>query len=98
MYKRQEHTPPGGTVTVSAEGNPLYTELCIEDTGEGIDLSLIHIFHRLSSLLDAVSRQAEALENALAQAPADGALDQAEYYRDKVIPAMTALRLSLIHI
>ena len=50
------------------------------------------LIHRLSSLLDAVSRQAEALENALAQAPADGALAQAEYYRDKVIPAMTALR------
>ena len=35
---------------------------------------------------------AEALESALAQTPADGALAQAEYYRDKVIPAMTALR------
>ena len=50
------------------------------------------LIHRLSLLLDAVSRQAEALESALAQTPADGALAQAEYYRDKVIPAMTALR------
>ena len=42
-----EHTPPGGTVTVSAEGNPLYTELCIEDTGEGIDPEdLPHLFER----------------------------------------------------
>ncbi len=42
-----EHTPPGGTVTVSAEGNPLYTELVIEDTGEGIDpKDLPHLFER----------------------------------------------------
>ena len=42
-----EHTPPGGAVTVSAEGNPLYTELCIEDTGEGIyPEDLPHLFER----------------------------------------------------
>ena len=42
-----EHTSPGGAVTVSAEGNPLYTELCIEDTGEGIDPEdLPHLFER----------------------------------------------------
>lgn len=42
-----EHTPKGGGVTVHASGNPLYTELCVRDTGEGIDPEdLPHLFER----------------------------------------------------
>lgn len=42
-----EHTPEGGTVTVTVGGNPLYEELVIQDTGTGFspeDLS--HLFER----------------------------------------------------
>lgn len=42
-----EHTKEGGTVTISARENALYSELIIEDNGEGIakeDLS--HLFER----------------------------------------------------
>ena len=31
-----EHTPPGGSIKISAENNPLYTGIKITDTGEGI--------------------------------------------------------------
>lgn len=42
-----EHTPEGGAVTVRASGNPLYTELLVCDTGEGIDPEdLPHLFER----------------------------------------------------
>jgi len=42
-----EHTPAGGTVTISAKGNNLSTELTISDTGSGIpETELPHIFER----------------------------------------------------
>ncbi len=42
-----EHTPPGGTITVRARENALYTELTVSDTGEGFSREdLPHIFER----------------------------------------------------
>lgn len=42
-----EHTPSGGEITVSAEENPLYTAICIEDNGGGVaDEDLPHLFER----------------------------------------------------
>ena len=32
-----EHTPEGGTVTVTARQTPIFTEICVTDTGPGID-------------------------------------------------------------
>ena len=32
-----EHTPEGGTITVTARQTPIFTELCVSDTGPGID-------------------------------------------------------------
>ncbi len=42
-----EHTPCGGTVTVTADENALYSEITVEDSGSGIDKAdLPHIFER----------------------------------------------------
>ncbi|MBQ6898279.1 MAG: HAMP domain-containing histidine kinase [Clostridia bacterium] len=42
-----EHTPENGTVTVTAEDTPIYTEIIISDTGKGFDENDIpHIFER----------------------------------------------------
>lgn len=42
-----EHTPDGGTITINASENALYTEIIISDDGNGIDRQdLPHIFER----------------------------------------------------
>jgi Signal transduction histidine kinase len=42
-----EHTPEGGEIRIACEENPLFTQLCIADTGPGIDSAdLPHIFSR----------------------------------------------------
>ena len=42
-----EHTPIGGTIHIAWEENPLYTELSVTDSGNGIDeKDLPHIFER----------------------------------------------------
>lgn len=42
-----EHTPPGGTITVTAEQTALYTAITVEDTGCGFDdADLPHLFER----------------------------------------------------
>jgi len=42
-----EHTPRGGTITLTAEENALYTQLIIADTGSGLEREDIpHLFER----------------------------------------------------
>lgn len=42
-----EHTDIKGTIKIESNDNPIYTELTIEDSGEGIDKDIIpHIFER----------------------------------------------------
>lgn len=42
-----EHTPEGGSITVTTQENPLYSELTVADTGPGfLQEDLAHIFER----------------------------------------------------
>ncbi len=42
-----EHTPEGGTIAVTAQETPLYTQIVVEDTGSGFDSRDIpHLFER----------------------------------------------------
>ena len=42
-----EHTPEGGTITVTAQENALFTQIEVEDTGSGLDANDIpHLFER----------------------------------------------------
>ena len=42
-----EHTPEGGTITVTAQETALYTQIEVEDTGSGFDPKDIpHLFER----------------------------------------------------
>lgn len=54
-----EHTPDGGKVTVKVTENPLYTEISVSDTGEGISKKdLPHIFERFYKGENASSQSA----------------------------------------
>ena len=47
LKNSMEHTPPGGTITVTAEHTALYTAITVEDTGCGFDeADLPHLFER----------------------------------------------------
>lgn len=47
LKNAMEHTPEGGSITVTAEETPLFTQLCIEDTGPGFDRKdIAHLFER----------------------------------------------------
>lgn len=47
LKNAMEHTPHGGTITVTCTANPLYTELTVADNGSGITpADLPHIFER----------------------------------------------------
>ena len=49
-----EHTPPGGTISVTALETALYTAITVEDTGPGFDPSdLPHLFERFYKGKDA---------------------------------------------
>ena len=49
-----EHTPPGGTISVTAQETALYTAITVEDTGPGFDPSdLPHLFERFYKGKDA---------------------------------------------
>ncbi len=42
-----EHTPEGGTIAVTAQETPLYTQIVVEDTGSGFDpRDIPHLFER----------------------------------------------------
>lgn len=42
-----EHTPDGGTITVTLEENPIYSSIEIEDTGAGLEKEdCLHLFDR----------------------------------------------------
>lgn len=47
LKNAMEHTPEGGSITVTAEETPLFTQLRIEDTGPGFDRKdIAHLFER----------------------------------------------------
>ncbi len=47
LKNAMEHTPQDGTITVTAQETPLYTQITVEDTGEGFALEDIpHLFDR----------------------------------------------------
>ncbi len=42
-----EHTPRGGNITVTAEQTPLFTQICVEDSGAGFnEKDIPHLFER----------------------------------------------------
>jgi signal transduction histidine kinase len=42
-----QHTPEDGTISINCSHNPLYTEICVEDSGPGFNIAeLPHIFKR----------------------------------------------------
>lgn len=47
LKNAMEHTPSGGTVSVTAEETPLFTKIVVSDTGEGFEADdLPHLFER----------------------------------------------------
>ena len=53
-----EHTPEGGTITVTAQETALYTRIEVEDTGSGFDRKDIpHLFERFYRVDKGRSRQ-----------------------------------------
>lgn len=89
-----EHTPAGGTLTVTARQTPICTELCVSDTGPGIDLAdLPRLFERFYRGKDAgehsigiglaLARQIVAAQNGTIQAannPTGGARFTLRFY------------------
>ncbi len=89
-----EHTPAGGTLTVTARQTPIYTELTVTDTGPGIDPEdLPRLFERFYRGKDAnensigiglaLARQIIAAQNGTVQAsniPGGGARFTLRFY------------------
>ena len=47
LKNAMEYTPDGGSITISAEETPLYTQLCVADTGPGFEQKdIAHLFER----------------------------------------------------
>ncbi|MBO4418577.1 MAG: HAMP domain-containing histidine kinase [Oscillospiraceae bacterium] len=93
-----EHTPAGGTLTVTARQTPIYTELAVTDTGPGLDPEdLPRLFERFYRGKDAnensigiglaLARQIIAAQNGTVQAannPAGGAKFTVRFYAGTV--------------
>ncbi|WP_019678815.1 sensor histidine kinase [Ruminococcus flavefaciens] len=63
-----EHTPDGGTITVSGSCNPLYSEIIITDSGSGIsEEDLPHIFERFYKGADSGEKSGFGIGLALAR-------------------------------
>lgn len=89
-----EHTPAGGTISVTARQTPIFTELCVTDTGPGIDPEdlprLFERFYRGKQADEnsigiglALSRQIVAAQNGTLQAanrPEGGASFTMRFY------------------